>query len=82
MEGDVLKMELIHKINGSAKMKVSAETPATAHTFDRSDAIASLLRPNGRRCPMFSLSLRDYVEHWLKAIALMLNLRLAAGYYL
>ncbi len=35
MVGKVLNMNEIHKINGSAKMKVSAENPTTAHTLDR-----------------------------------------------
>ena len=33
--GKVLKMNKIHKINGSIKMKVSAKNPAIAHTLSR-----------------------------------------------
>jgi len=35
MADKVLTMNEIHKINDSAKMKVSAENPATAHTLNR-----------------------------------------------
>jgi len=35
MAGKEINMNEIHKINGSAKMKVSAENPATAHTLAR-----------------------------------------------
>jgi len=35
MADKVLKMNTIHKINGSAKMNRSAENTATAHTLNR-----------------------------------------------
>ena len=35
MPEKVIKMNEIHKINGSAKMNKSANNPATAHTLDR-----------------------------------------------
>ena len=35
MAGKVLNMNIILKINDSAKMNHNAENPATAHTLDR-----------------------------------------------
>ena len=35
MEGKALNMNIIHKINDSVKMNISAKNPATAHTLDR-----------------------------------------------
>jgi len=35
MAGKMLSMNKIYKINGSAKLNVSAEKSATAHTLDR-----------------------------------------------
>jgi len=35
MAGKVQKMNNMNKTNGSGRMKVSAENPATTHTLDR-----------------------------------------------
>ena len=35
MAGKVIKMNNMYKINGSAKMKVSAKNPATTYTHNR-----------------------------------------------
>ncbi len=57
MAGKVLKMNKIYKINGSAKMKVSAENSATAHTLDRSESLLI--------CPVFILVLQiSYAKNW------------------
>jgi len=57
MAGKVLKMNKIYKINGSVKMKVSAENSATAHTLDPSKTLLI--------CPVFILVLQiSYAKNW------------------